>query len=72
MKKCITRRLKIKLLHATNKSVYIVMHKSGRLDDDYYYYQYCHIHTRVFNGRFSGTIRVSRYQKGKTNVDFTE
>ena len=25
-----------------------------------------------FNGRFSGTTRVSRYQKGKTNLDFTE
>ena len=24
------------------------------------------------NGPFSGTTRVSRYQKGKTNVDFTE
>jgi len=25
-----------------------------------------------FNGHFSGTIQVSRYQKGKTNPDFTE
>jgi len=25
-----------------------------------------------FNGRFSGTTRVSRYQKGKTSLDFTE
>jgi len=24
------------------------------------------------NGSFSGTTRVSRYQKGKTNLDFTE
>jgi len=24
------------------------------------------------NGPFSRTIRVSRYQKGKTNLDFTE
>ena len=29
-------------------------------------------HTHPFNGHFSGTIRVSRYQKGKTNLDFTE
>jgi len=28
--------------------------------------------TRPFNGPFSGTTRVSRYQKGKTNLDFTE
>ena len=28
-------------------------------------------HTHTFNGTFSGTTRVSRYQKGKTNLDFT-
>ena len=26
----------------------------------------------TFNGPFSGTARVSQYQKGKTNLDFTE
>ena len=26
----------------------------------------------AFNGLFSGTTQVSRYQKGKTNLDFTE
>ena len=32
-----------------------------------------HTHTRFpFNGPFFGTTRVSRYQKGKTNLDFTE
>ena len=30
------------------------------------------IHTHTFNGPFSRTIRVGRYQKGKTNLDFTE
>jgi len=30
------------------------------------------LHTHTFNGPFSGTTRVSRYQKGKTNLDFTE
>jgi len=29
-------------------------------------------HTHQFNGSFSGTTQVSRYQKGKTNLDFTE
>ena len=29
-------------------------------------------HTRPFNGPFSGTTQVSRYQKGKTNLDFIE
>ena len=31
-----------------------------------------HTHTCMFNGPLSGTIRVSRHQKGKTNLDFTE
>ena len=26
----------------------------------------------MFNGPFSGTTQVSRYQKGKTNLDLTE
>jgi len=30
-----------------------------------------HTHTRL-TARFSGTTRVSRYQKGKTNLDFSE
>ena len=32
----------------------------------------CYTHTHPFNGPLSGTTRVSRYQKGKTNLDFTE
>ena len=31
-----------------------------------------HPHPHPFNGPFSETIRVSRYQKGETNLDFTE
>jgi len=31
-----------------------------------------HTHTHTFNGPLSVTTRVSRYQKGKTNLDFTE
>jgi len=31
-----------------------------------------HTHTHPFNGPLSGATRVSRYQKGKTNLDFTE
>jgi len=34
---------------------------------------YCRLtHTHPFNSPFSGTTRVGRYQKGKTNLDFTE
>ena len=31
-----------------------------------------HTHTHTFNGPFSRTTQVSRYQKGKTSLDFTE
>ena len=31
-----------------------------------------HTHTHPFNGPFFGTTWVSRYHKGKTNLDFTE
>ena len=31
-----------------------------------------HTHTHTFNGPFSRTTLVSRYQKGKTNLDITE
>jgi len=30
-----------------------------------------YVHTRPFNGPLSGTTWVSRYQRGKTNLDFT-
>ena len=30
------------------------------------------MHTHPFNGPLTGTTQVSRYQKGKTNLDFTE
>ena len=31
-----------------------------------------HPHTRPFSGPLSRTTQVSRHQKGKTNLDFTE
>ena len=31
-----------------------------------------HTHTHPFNGPFSRTTQVSRYQQGKTNLDLTE
>ena len=30
-----------------------------------------HTHTHPFNGPFSGTTRMSRYQKNKSNLDYT-
>ena len=44
----------------------------------FYFNEWCchiictHTHTHPFNGPFSGTTQVSRYQKGKTYLDFTE
>ena len=35
-------------------------------------YTHTHTHTHPFNSPFSGTTLVSRYQKGKNNLDFTE
>ena len=41
-------------------------------DSAAYTYAHTHTHTHPFNGPLSGTTQVSRYQKGKTNLDFTE
>ena len=38
----------------------------------FFLHQLHHTYTHPFNSCFSGTTRVSRYQKGKTNLDFTE
>ena len=35
------------------------------------FYIHTHTHTHPFNGPFSRTTRVGRYQKGKTYLDFT-
>jgi len=46
----------------------------GQTDTKLMLYAFCygHTHTHPFNGPLSGTTQVSRYQKGKTNLDFTE
>ena len=36
------------------------------------YYSTGQLYAHTFNGPLSGTTRVSWYQKGKTNLDFTE
>ena len=36
-----------------------------------YTHTHTQTHTHPFNGPLSGTTQVSRYQKGKTNQDFT-
>ena len=41
-------------------------------DPSVHFYHWLHTYIHPFNGPFSGTTQVSRYQKGKTNLDFTE
>jgi len=40
--------------------------------NDWKFLYILHTHTHLFNGPLFGTTRVSRYQKGKTNLNFTE
>ena len=49
--------------------LYRVQHSEGCEDDSTIDF---HTRTHTFNGPLSGTTRVSRYQKGRTNLDFTE
>ena len=46
----------------------ILLHANTKSDQVHIACNYEH----PFNGPFSGTIQVSWYQKGKTNLDFTE
>ena len=55
----------------TNCSLYQQNHGISRFFSRNLHVIKTHTHTR-FNGPFSGTTQVSRYQKGKTNLDFTE
>ena len=45
---------------------------SSRRRLDFNYQQTVYKQKNPFNGPFSRTTQVSRYQKGKTNLDFTE
>ena len=48
----------------------IITYKVLQTNQQVYFQVYTHTHP--FNGRLSGTTRVSLYQKGKTSLDFTE
>jgi len=45
---------------------------TGAIKISLFIHIYIKWHTHPFNGPFSGTTQVSRYQKDKTNLDFTE
>ena len=56
-----------------NNRLHLMLHIVMRLNDDLKSIQNdIYTHTHTFNGPFSGTTRVSQYQKGKTNLNFTE
>jgi len=51
---------------------YTQLHFTGSMSVCLYRAYTTHTHAHTFNGPFSGITQVSRYQKGKTNLDFTE
>ena len=57
--------------HMTSAHVYTGK-QAHNITDEEQFIQQTHTHTHPFNGSFSGTTQVIRYQKGKTNLDFTE
>jgi len=50
----------------------VVLPRCPAVSRSYYVSVFHHHHHHTFNGLFSGTTQVSQYQKGKTNLDFTE
>ena len=62
-KYCSFKSYKTAVISAQNNTVYATKHHT---------HTHTHTHTHSFNGPLSGTTQVSRYQKGKTNLDFTE
>jgi len=57
---------------ATSEQLSSTLQTMQKMSSTKYYYIHTHTHTHTFNGRFSRTTRVSRYQKGKTSLDLTE
>ena len=73
------RTFMVPMLHALNEAAVWTVDAVARLIEIWkgnsYLIFYAYdpkTHTHPFNSLFSGTTWVSRYQKGKTNLDFTE
>jgi len=62
--------LQLEMIQNVSKSYH--KHNSMQVQCKYRNYVHSNVHTHKFNGPFSGTTHVSRYQKGKINLDFTE
>ena len=72
------RVVQIKLNQSVQENVHMITYQKS-VFKRYHSYKHIsqflptrHTHTYPFNGPFSGTTHVSRHQKGKTNLDFTE
>ena len=71
----INLRIKVEICISTHSNADIVCYRATELNERNsvrLIVDRTHTHTHLFNGPFSGTIRVSWYQKGKPNLDFTE
>jgi len=71
----VVSNIKQKLAHhqqAAHRQLYVLCRKAICMPIFCSKNCYTHTHTHTFNGPLSGTTQVSRYQKGKTNLDFTE
>jgi len=69
----VVSNIKQKLAHhqqAAHRQLYVLCRKAICMP--IFCSKNCYTHTHTFNGPLSGTTQVSRYQKGKTNLDFTE
>jgi len=63
-------RLELKWVGLFHKTEYLGTYNCPFLSADHG--TGAHTHTHPFNGPLSRITQVSRYQKGKTNLDFTE
>ena len=59
------------ILQAVQK-LFMKYENTGGYRSMYVMYTHTYTHVHPFIGPFSGTTQVSRYQKGRTNLDFTE
>jgi len=57
---------------ATTTTVSVIAHTHRHTFTHTDTHTHAHTHTHPFNDPLSGTTQVCRYQKGKTNLDFTE
>jgi len=65
MLRCNSKSLTVYRITTTTTTTTTTQHEGN-------YYYYTTVTTlHPFNGPLSGTTQVSRYQKGKTNLDFT-